>query len=334
MTERKFKMKSFQLICAILSVLTMAAAPTRAHAFGGSRSSGGGIPKPVPVPSVKPKSSPTPGPTATATPKPTVSPSSVPSQVPSPLPSPKPTASPTPSSGSWWKPVPGTPWQIQFSGTLDTNLDVKAFDLDLFDVDQKAIDSLRSRGIKVICYFSAGSSENWRDDYKALVSAGVIGAKMDGWDGENWLNVKKIDALMPIMEKRMDLAVSRKCDALDLDNVDGYANKNGVGLTYADSLKYNQALAAAAHKRGLAVGLKNDLDQIKELVDLFDFSVNEECFQYNECEMLVPFIKAGKPVFGIEYQSATSSFCSKANSMNLDFLKKQLDLGAKRESCR
>jgi hypothetical protein len=63
--------------------------------------------------------------------------------------------------------------------------------------------------------------------------------------------------------------------AVDGDNVDGFQNPNGIGLTAADQLAYNSWLAATAHGLGLAAGLKNDLDQIPQLVGVFDFFVNE-----------------------------------------------------------
>jgi hypothetical protein len=45
-------------------------------------------------------------------------------------------------------------------------------------------------------------------------------------------------------------------------------------------------------------------------------------------------VAAGKPVFGIEYNLTTSQFCSRANQMNFDFLRKRLDLNAWRAACR
>jgi hypothetical protein len=35
----------------------------------------------------------------------------------------------------------------------------------------------------------------------------------------------------------------------------------------------------------------------------FDFALNEQCFQYNDCAPLLPFIKAGKAVFQVEYEN-------------------------------
>ena len=47
---------------------------------------------------------------------------------------------------------------------------------------------------------------------------------------------------------------------------------------------------------GLSVGLKNDVDQIPSLVSFFDWALNEECVQYNECNKYQPFFDAGKVV--------------------------------------
>jgi hypothetical protein len=69
-------------------------------------------------------------------------------------------------------------------------------------------------------------------------------------------------------------------------------------------LAYNKFIANEAHKRGLSVGLKNDLDQIIELEEYYDFSVNEQCHEYNECDKMQPFINANKPVFNAEYLQA------------------------------
>ena len=66
----------------------------------------------------------------------------------------------------------------------------------------------------------------------------------------------------------------------------------------------------------------------------FDWQLNEQCFQYNGCDLLLPFVQAGKPVFNIEYQDDPASFCPQANAMNFDTLKKNPDLDAWRVACR
>lgn len=232
-----------------------------------------------------------------------------------------------------WKPTPGMKWHIQYTGTVSTSLAVDIYNIDLFDTSTTTISTLRSKGKHVICYLSAGSYENWRPDANKF-PASVLGRNLDGWAGERWLDVRRLDILIPIMKARMELAVKKGCHAVDPDNVDGYTNKTGFALTYNHQLAYNKALTTTAHNLGLSIGLKNNLDQIKDLVNYYDFAVNEECFQYAECSALKPFVNAGKPVFGIEYNLSTSSFCSQANSMNFDFQKKRLSLDAWVSACR
>jgi hypothetical protein len=226
-----------------------------------------------------------------------------------------------------WNPPPGTTWQIQLSGRIKTSFNVQMYDIDLFDTSKRKIKKLKAAGRVVICYFSAGSFENWRKDAGSFPGS-VKGKPLDGWAGESWLDIRRLDILGPIMEARLDRAVRKGCDGVDPDNVDGYTNKTGFPLTYADQLTYNTWLANAAHARGLSVGLKNDVDQINDLVGSFDFAVNEECFTYSECGKLTPFVQAGKAVFGIEYKGNPAVFCPKANSKGFSTLKKKLNLKA------
>jgi endo-alpha-1,4-polygalactosaminidase (GH114 family) len=249
------------------------------------------------------------------------------------------------STCNYWKPAPGTSWQWQIDGTIDTSLAVKMYDVDLFDTDQTVIDQLHSKGITVICYFSAGSRENWRPDANQFPSS-ALGNPLEGWSGERWLDIRD-STVRSIMLSRMDLAVSKHCDGVEPDNVDGYQpdNHSGFDFTADDQLQYNTFLAFAAHFRNLSVGLKNDVEQVAQLVTYFDWALNEECFQNKldngkyECELLLPFIQAGKAVFHVEYTDQVSSseipsICSRANAYNFDTLIKNRDLDAYRYSCR
>jgi len=65
----------------------------------------------------------------------------------------------------------------------------------------------------------------------------------------------------------MDLCKSKGFDSVDADNVDGYTNTTGFPLTAADQLAYNASLRTPRTRgRGLTIALKNDLDQIPQLV--------------------------------------------------------------------
>lgn len=224
-------------------------------------------------------------------------------------------------------------WQIQYTGELQTDVDVDVFNLDLFDAPSEAIAMLYQRGVFVMCYFSAGSYENWRPDAPSF-PAEVLGKDMEGWPGEQWLDIRRIDLLAPIMEARLDLARSKGCHGVDPDNVNGYTNNTGFPLAAEDQKRYNIFLAKAAHQRGLLVGLKNNLEQIPELVTHFDWVLNEECFSYGECDALLPFLRAGKPVFVVEYELNPSAFCPQAVQMNFNALRKNWELDAYRIDCR
>ena len=243
-------------------------------------------------------------------------------------------------NGTWWKPAVTDTWQWQLTGRINTGYDVAVYDLDLFDTSDATIAQVRARGSKLICYFSAGSSENWRDDFKEFDKRD-LGKPLDGWAGERWVDIRSQN-VRRIMAKRLDHAAARGCDGVEPDNMDGYANKNGLGLTGADQLDYNRFLATEAHRRGLAVGLKNDLAQVRALVDSFDFAVNEQCAQYRECARLKPFTDAGKPVFNAEYlakyrtnkNGARDTLCAASRAANIRTLVLPLKLDDKyRFSC-
>ncbi|GBE16816.1 hypothetical protein BMS3Abin15_00640 [bacterium BMS3Abin15] len=234
---------------------------------------------------------------------------------------------------SWYKPTPGLSWQWQLSGKINTSYNVDLYDIDLEETPQATIDELHKRGIKVICYFSAGSWEEYRSDAKDFPKD-VIGKTMDDWPDEKWLDISNYEKFSGIIRGRLDLAVEKNCDGVEADNMDSYQNNNGLSLTYGDQLRYNKWLAEEAHSRSLSIALKNDLEQVKDLVNHFDFAINEQCFEYDECGLLLPFIKQNKAVFGTEYELSPSSFCKEANRMNFSWLKMKYDLDGGRISCR
>ena len=235
------------------------------------------------------------------------------------------------SAGSWYRPPVSVTWQWQLEGNLNTSYSVALYDVDLFDTRNTTIQNLQQSGIKVVCYFSAGSYEDYRDD-RELFLPNTLGNTLDGWDNERWLDIRSAN-VHSIMKKRLDIAKNKGCDGVEPDNMDGYTNNSGFNLTSQDQLAYNRFIANEAHKRGLAVGLKNDLDQISELVEYFDFAVNEQCFEYSECDALLPFINHGKPVLTAEYldkyvnsSSEREAICQESRDNQFSTLILPLDL--------
>ncbi|KAF2435108.1 hypothetical protein EJ08DRAFT_570817, partial [Tothia fuscella] len=128
------------------------------------------------------------------------------------------------ASKSLWQPTFGSKRQIVLNYVVDVNKvfrdDVGIFDVDLFDTPKETIQSLHEKGKKKICYFSAGTSEDWREDFSLFKPNDSL-SDMEDWIGERWLDVTK-PSVFDIMKKRIALAHEKGCDATDPDHMDGY----------------------------------------------------------------------------------------------------------------
>jgi hypothetical protein len=243
---------------------------------------------------------------------------------------------PVPSQRGIWKPAPGPTWQWQLSDPpVDTSVEAEVYDIDLFDNDAAVVQALHAQGRKVICYISVGSREDWRPDAQRFPPE-VLGKDYAGWPGENWLDIRQIDRLAPILRTRLDLCAAKGFDAVEPDNLEIYDNDTGFPLTYPDQLKYARWLADEAHGRGLAIGLKNAADMISDALPIFDFAIAEDCFVQGWCDALLPFIQAGKAVFAAEYTDTGVDFqaaCAWGRNHHISFIQKNRILTAFRATC-
>ncbi|HET6861271.1 MAG TPA: endo alpha-1,4 polygalactosaminidase [Streptomyces sp.] len=238
---------------------------------------------------------------------------------------------PGPAPDRPWRPAVGTAWQWQLDGRIDRGVDVPVYDIDGFENDAASVDRLHEDGRKVICYINAGAWESFRPDHRDFPAS--VRGRTNGWAGERWLDIRQLDVLRPLMAKRFDMCRERGFDAVEPDLMDAYLNDTGFPLTAAHQLAYNRMLSSLVRSRGMSVGLKNDLPQIPQLVRDFDFAVNEECAQYDDCAALAPFVKAGKAVLHVEYAVPVRDFCDRSRKLGLSSMRKKLDLGAWREPC-
>ena len=136
------------------------------------------------------------------------------------------------------------------------------YDVDGADVPRKTVRELHDRGRRAVCYVDVGTWESWRDDAGRFPRA-ARGKPVDGWPGEYWLDIRRHD-IRPILLDRLRRCRDKGFDGVDPDNVNGYANDTGFALTAADQVAFNRWVAARAHELGLAVGLKNDLEQARQ----------------------------------------------------------------------
>jgi len=247
---------------------------------------------------------------------------------------PAPLPSSPPPAADWWRPSPGLTWQWQLDEDVDTSVEADVYDIDLY-ADQSVIDELHARGVKVICYISVGSWEDWRPDADQF-PAEVLGRNYEGWPGERWLDIRRIDLLAPILRARLDLCQAKGFDGIEPDNIEIYTNRTGFPLTYGDQLAYAKWLADEAHARGLAIGIKNAPDMVADSLDFFDFAITEDAFYYDWIEEMLPFIDAGKPVFAAEYTDMDVDFnaaCAWGRQHNVSFILKNRILTAWLQTC-
>ena len=97
------------------------------------------------------------------------------------------------------------------------------YDIDLFDAPLELIGRLHREGRVVVCYFSAGTYEDWRPD-QADFPPQVLGKTLPEWPSERWLDIRQLEQLAPVLISRLDLAVQKDCDGVEPDNLDGYDN--------------------------------------------------------------------------------------------------------------
>ena len=257
-----------------------------------------------------------------------------------------------------WKPALVTSWHWMIDHALDLSnprdmglqdpngkkLNFRpptVYDIDWESNSSKTVKALHAINTKVICYVDVGVYESYRPDARKFPKA-VRGKPDSHWDGSYWLDIRRLDVLLPIMRARFEVCKNKGFDAIEPDEVDGYANDSGFNLSYNDQLKYNRAIAELAHSMGMSVGLKGDIGQVRDLWTDFDWTLNEQCFEFDECGVLSTYFTAnGKAVFNVEYDDPfsghrvqTSEFCPQANAANFNSMKMPLDLNGGRWPCR
>lgn len=231
-----------------------------------------------------------------------------------------------------WVPPQHITWYWQLQGRIRHER-VAAYDVDGFETPASKVASLHAEGRHVICYLDVGTWERWRPDASRFPKS-VLG-RGNGWPGERWLDIRRLKILKPIMRRRLHMCASKGFDAVEPDNIEGYANRTGFPITAGQQLRYDRWIAETAHSLRLAVFQKNDAAQATQLHTLFDGALTEECHRFGECGEYRPYLREGKPVLDAEYSLPRSRFCAadrKAGMMGVRF---SLALDGRRfEPCR
>jgi hypothetical protein len=202
-----------------------------------------------------------------------------------------------------------------------------------------AVTAIHASGAHAICYVDAGTAETFRPDYPDYVTfnnqsgGALFGKPVGGFRNEFWLNINndkgQRDFILAEVAKRVGRCAADGFDAVEFDNVDAYQNKTGLPISADTQLLFNSSLANLAHGKGLTAALKNDLGQLTDLKPYFDFAINEQCFQFKECNFPPPglpdWTASGKAVFNVEYKSSALN-CPLAATYQISSILKTVDL--------
>ena len=186
-----------------------------------------------------------------------------------------------------WVPPARPTWQWQLDGRLDTSVRRRRSTTSTCSTTTRAtVAALHAPGRRVVCYMSAGSLERGRPDVARFPRA-VVGRTLDGWPGERWLDVRRLDVLGP-----MDRAPARPVPREGLRRASRPTTstptrtRSGFPLTAADQLRFNRFLARAAHARGLVDRAQERPRPGRRARAGLRLGVDEQCFQYDECDRL------------------------------------------------
>ncbi len=224
-------------------------------------------------------------------------------------------------------------WQIQLSGELDTSLDVQLYIVDI-ETPRPVIQRLKSSGKTVICYFSAGTREAFRDDATDFPES-ALGAQLPNYPDERYVDIRD-PTVRSIMDRRVVSARDAGCAGIHPSGLAAFLENTELGFARGEQLDYDRWLASVAHERGLSIGLVDgDASLREELAPSFDWTLLWSCLTMG-CAAATPFVSAHKPALLVEYGDETraATVCPAAKRLKLSaIIKRSAELDAFRVGC-
>lgn len=242
-------------------------------------------------------------------------------------------------NGGAWCPAPGTTWQVQRTGPLDTTEVAEIYDVELFTTDLAGVAGLHNAERRVVCWFSAGIS-TW-DDPDRMTVLPATGAEVVPMEPMRWMDHGST-IVREAMLARLDQAAALGCDAVEPGDLDGYLVDSGFALTREGTIEYVELLATEAHARGLAIALSDGNELAADLEPSLDFAIDFGCLANGTCDALAPFVDAGKLVLHAELIAAESVYdvearaaevCPASEALSMVSIFKKPDLNFWRYPC-
>ncbi|HEY6079878.1 MAG TPA: endo alpha-1,4 polygalactosaminidase [Polyangiaceae bacterium] len=231
-------------------------------------------------------------------------------------------------------PAENVAWQAKLSGAVDIAEDAELFYLDAELQDSADLAQLHEQGRHYICYLSAGSWEDFRDDAKAFPES-ALGSPLPNFENERWLDVRSPE-VRQLMQQRIERLGALGCDGIPPSSLAVHAADTGLGLTQEDALDYARWLAERIHAAGMSAGLAAPLELTRELWPSFEFGLAIGCLQGSGCAEFAPFVEAHRPVLHIELgdEDAAPGICKMAEALGFEPLVTSASFNGQSVRCR
>lgn len=219
-----------------------------------------------------------------------------------------------PSPEKPYVPPSDVSWDARLDDAVDIDEPVDLFYLDVELQPENDLAALEAAGRHYLCYLSAGTFEDFRDD-AAQFPAAVLG-KDAPFRGERWLDVRAPE-VREIMAKRVAGLAAKGCDGVPPSSLAVYTVDSGFPLTQSDVLDYARWLAERIHGAGMSAGLSAPAELTAELWPSFDFGLAIDCLATSQCAECDVFTTAKKPVLHVEFgdQSSALELCTAAEQL-------------------
>jgi hypothetical protein len=227
------------------------------------------------------------------------------------------------AAGSAGGPTPTRPyvpaadvtWQAKLTGAVDIAEDAQLFYLDAALQEPADLQTLHAEGRHYLCYLSAGSLENFRDDAQEFPEQ-VIGKPLANFPDERWLDVRA-PVVRELMAERIEALARAGCDGVPPSSLAVHVADSGFELGVEDALDYARWFAERIHAAGMSAGLTGPAELTTVLWPTFDFGLAISCLEGTECTEFAVFEQAGRPVLHVELgdEDSAPQICKDAETL-------------------
>lgn len=200
-------------------------------------------------------------------------------------------------------PVYNQAYQENFSADSISEILTSAKDayvlVDPFD-DETVIDNIpniKAKGNEVGGYISAGTGENYRDDFAAMQPY-LTPTSWPKWPNEFFVS-ETTTGILPIMKARIDKMASWGLDWVEFDNMDWLDDETRVTYnltaTVQEAEEYINALCDYTHSKGMKCMAKNTVENFAQFDGVLYESYDDDKNWWDHAG-LQSFLNAGKPV--------------------------------------